>query len=105
MGAVTVWATYALAVLVFPGRPELAVAAAAFIAFLPEFLFISGSVNNDNLAAMLSGLTLLQMARLWRGESRPGAGDAVARRTGADGQAVDCLAYWASFLASDSGPS
>ena len=64
MGAGTVWATYALGLLVFPGRPQLAVAAAAFNAFLPEFLFISGAVSNDNLVTMLSGLTLLQMARL-----------------------------------------
>lgn len=64
MGAVTVWATYALGLLVFPHRPWLALAAAAFNAFLPEFLFISGAVNNDNLAAMLAGLTLLHMARI-----------------------------------------
>jgi hypothetical protein len=68
MGAVTVWATYALARRVVPARRSLAVAAAAFVAFLPEFLFISGSVNNDNLATMISSLTLLQMARLWRTE-------------------------------------
>ncbi len=68
MGAVTVWATYGLATQVLPRRQDLALAAAAFIAFLPEFLFISGSVNNDNLATLLSSLTLLQLARLWRGE-------------------------------------
>lgn len=66
MGAVTVWATYAQARKVFPARRGLATGAAALIAFVPEFLFISGSVNNDNLATMLSSLTLLQMARLWR---------------------------------------
>ena len=79
MGAVTVWATHGLARKVFPARRDLAVAAAAFIAFLPEFLFISGSVNNDNLAAMLSSLTLLQMARLWRSARGPEAeGDTAA---------------------------
>lgn len=64
MGIITVWATYALALLAFPHRPWLALAAAAFNAFLPEFLFISGAVNNDNLAAMLAGLILLQAGRV-----------------------------------------
>jgi hypothetical protein len=97
MGAVTVWATYALAMTVFPGRHGLAIATAAFIAFLPEFLFISSSVNNDNLATMLSSLTLLQMARLWRTERKgdavghltvPAAGAPESRRAGAVGGAA-----------------
>jgi 4-amino-4-deoxy-L-arabinose transferase-like glycosyltransferase len=77
MGAVTVWATYGLARRVFSASPGLAAAAAAFVAFLPEFLFISGSVNNDNLATMISSLTLLQIARLWRTEPET-AGDGYA---------------------------
>jgi hypothetical protein len=68
LGAVTVWATYALTRLVFPGRPYLALGAAAFNAFLPEFLFLSGSFNNDTLVATLSGLTLLQIVRVVTGE-------------------------------------
>ncbi|MHB0878367.1 MAG: hypothetical protein ACYC5O_20215, partial [Anaerolineae bacterium] len=44
LGAVTVLCTYALALMLFPGRRRLAVAAMCFTAFLPMFLFISASV-------------------------------------------------------------
>ncbi len=66
MGAVTVWATWRLATEFFPMRPALALASAAFVAFLPEFVFISAAVNNDNLVVMLSSLALLQIVRLTR---------------------------------------
>ncbi|RLC59352.1 MAG: hypothetical protein DRI80_12645, partial [Chloroflexota bacterium] len=49
MGAATVYLTYRLARELFPDRPALALGAAAINAFTPMFVFISGSVNNDNL--------------------------------------------------------
>jgi hypothetical protein len=67
MGATTVWATYWIAREVFPGEKYLAVGAAAFNAFLPQFLFISGVANNDNLAACLSALMLLVTVKILRG--------------------------------------
>jgi len=67
MGATTVWATYWIARQVFPGEKYIAVGAAAFNAFLPQFLFISGVVNNDNLAACLSALMLLVTVKILRG--------------------------------------
>jgi len=70
MGAVTVLCTYLIALEVFPGQRTLAAGAAAFNAFVPMFLFISGSVNNDNLTILLCSLTLLILVRLMRG-SRP----------------------------------
>ena len=51
-------ATYLLGRTVWPGRPELAFGAAAFAAFLPESLFVGGSMSNDMLAAMWSTLAL-----------------------------------------------
>ncbi len=42
----------------------LAACAAALVAFNPMFLFISASVNNDNLATMLATLALLLLAQL-----------------------------------------
>jgi len=69
MGAVTVWSVYALARVVFASSPALPMAVAAFTAFTPEFLFITSAVNNDNLTAMLSALTLLLLARLVSGAS------------------------------------
>lgn len=64
MGAATVFLTYLITLEVFPGRKDLALGAAAVNAFTPMFLFISGSVNNDNLVAPLCGLALLMMVRI-----------------------------------------
>ena len=67
MGAATVWATYWIAREIFPKDRYIAVGAAAFNAFLPQFLFISGVLNNDNLAACLSALMLLVTVKILRG--------------------------------------
>jgi hypothetical protein len=67
MGAVTVFSTYRIALEVYPEQKTLAAGAAAFNAFVPMFLFISGSINNDNLTILLCSLTLLILVRLMRG--------------------------------------
>jgi hypothetical protein len=67
MGAITMLCTYLIALEVFPEQKTLAAGAAAFNAFVPMFLFISGSVNNDNLTVLLCSLTLLILVRLVRG--------------------------------------
>ncbi len=64
LGAATVYLTYRLAAETAPGRPVVALGAAAINAFLPMFLFISGAVNNDNLAVPLASLALLLMVRI-----------------------------------------
>jgi hypothetical protein len=64
LGAATVYLTYRIAAETAPGRPEVALGAAAINAFLPMFLFISGAVNNDNLAVPLASLALLLMIRI-----------------------------------------
>jgi hypothetical protein len=58
MGTGTVLITYLIALEIFPQRQVLAVGAAAINAFIPQFLFISGAVNNDNLVTILSSVTL-----------------------------------------------
>jgi 4-amino-4-deoxy-L-arabinose transferase-like glycosyltransferase len=68
MGAVTIGATYALAREIFPRDRSIALGSVALNAFIPQFLFISGVANNDNLAAMLSSLTLITMVRLIKGK-------------------------------------
>lgn len=62
LGAVTVWATWRLGNQVFPGRPAIGLVAAAFLAGLPGFLFISGSANNDNAAGAMGALVVLLCA-------------------------------------------
>lgn len=60
----TLLCTYALGRAVLPDQPLIALAALAFNAFIPMFMFISASVNNDNLVIFLSSLTLVLLVRL-----------------------------------------
>ncbi|MFP3895601.1 MAG: glycosyltransferase family 39 protein [Anaerolineales bacterium] len=71
MGSVTVLAGYLLARQIFPGDKVLALAAAGLTAFNPMFLFISASVNNDNLVIMLSSLVLVLMTKYVAAHPRP----------------------------------
>ena len=64
MGVAAVYLTYLVARRVVPGEPALALGAAAIHAFTPMYVFISGSVNNDNLVVPLSNLALLLMITL-----------------------------------------
>ncbi len=63
LGALTVWATFQLARYVFPNDRAVAFVAAAFVAFLPQFTFLSAAANNDNLVIALSALSLLVFLR------------------------------------------
>ncbi len=73
MSAGTVYLTYLVGMELFPGEPRVALAAAVFNAFLPQVLFISGSVNNDNLITLLSSGALLLTIKAAKGKiSLPG---------------------------------
>jgi len=63
-GAGSVSLTYRIALEMFPHQRRLALGAAAINAFIPQFLFISGAVNNDSLVILLSSLALLLIIRL-----------------------------------------
>ena len=45
-------------------QSAVALTAALLVALNPQFLFLSGAINNDNLAATLAALTLLLLMRL-----------------------------------------
>ena len=67
----TLLCTYRIALDIFPHTPIMPLAALAFNAFIPMFIFISASVNNDNLVILLSSVTLLMLVRIiQRGASR-----------------------------------
>ena len=70
MGVAAVYLTYLIARQVVPGEPALALGAAAIHAFTPMFVFISGSVNNDNLVVPLSNLALVLLITLIDPESK-----------------------------------
>jgi len=64
MGAAAVYLTYLIVREVLPDSPALALGAAAIHAFTPMYVFISGSVNNDNLTVPLCSLALLMLIKL-----------------------------------------
>lgn len=71
LGAVTVWATYAIGAEVWSNRYTVPVAASALVALTPQFLFLSGVVNNDNAVIACSALVTLILVRLLKhGPSR-----------------------------------
>jgi 4-amino-4-deoxy-L-arabinose transferase-like glycosyltransferase len=64
-GAGAVIASYVAVARVFPRLPQLALGAAAFVAFLPQFIAISASANNDSLAVLVvSMLAVVAMTYL-----------------------------------------
>ncbi|MDW8268758.1 MAG: DUF2142 domain-containing protein [Anaerolineae bacterium] len=71
LGLVTVWLTYRLGLLATRGRPEPALAAAGLVAFIPQYLFITAAVTNDNLILLLATLCLWLLARLVVREGPP----------------------------------
>jgi 4-amino-4-deoxy-L-arabinose transferase-like glycosyltransferase len=64
LGLAIILVTFQLAREIFPDQPLIALGAAALNAFLPMFLFISASVNNDNLSNLLGNLLILLIVRL-----------------------------------------
>ena len=77
LGGITVLMTFLLARELFPDLPWIAFAAAALTAFNPMFLFISGSVNNDNLSNALASTLLVLLARLVKRTDAPPIRDLV----------------------------
>ena len=75
LGLGTVLVTYLLARALFPIHPVIYLGAAALVAFLPMFLFIAGSVNNDNLSNLLGNLLTLLIVRLLLLERAPNGRD------------------------------
>jgi 4-amino-4-deoxy-L-arabinose transferase-like glycosyltransferase len=68
LGLGTIIVSYLLGRELFPQEPLIALGAMALTAFLPMFLFISGSINNDNLSNFLGNLLTLQVVRLLKAE-------------------------------------
>ena len=72
LGLGTVIFTFLSAREVFPDRVDVRALAAALVAFNPQFLFISASVNNDNLLAFgCAGLVWMTLRSLKHIEMRP----------------------------------
>jgi hypothetical protein len=70
IGAGVVWLTYRIGCEIFQAdgadRPALALGGAALVAFNPQFLYLSGAINNDVPAALCGAAVLLLCAQLVR---------------------------------------
>lgn len=66
IGAGVVYLTYRIGREVFPDRPVLAVGGTALVAFNPQFIYLSGAINNDILAALCGAGVLLVCVQLVR---------------------------------------
>lgn len=66
IGAGVVWLTYRIGREVSPDRPALALGGAAIVAFNPQFLNLSGAVNNDVAAALCGAAVLLVCVQMVR---------------------------------------
>ncbi|MBX3052260.1 MAG: glycosyltransferase family 39 protein [Caldilineaceae bacterium] len=68
MGLATIGLVAGIGWIVFPEQPDIGLLAAAFVAFTPQFLFITGSANNDNLLILTTTATCFLVLR---GLARP----------------------------------
>lgn len=59
MAVGTLLGLYRLGRTIFPDRPGVALGMVGLVAFLPQFLFLSASVNNDNLVILISTWVLV----------------------------------------------
>lgn len=69
MAVGTLGAIYYLGRTAFPERKGIALGMVGLVAFLPQFLFLSASINNDNLVILIASWVLALMAR-WLSASR-----------------------------------
>jgi hypothetical protein len=71
MSAITVYAAWLIACELFtaPGDGPRRLLTMLFVACVPMFAFISGSINNDNAAAMFAALGVWRALRVSRGDA------------------------------------
>lgn len=70
MGIATIIAVYLTVLAIFPDRPHLALAAAAFVAFLPRFIISSAVINDDNLVFPLIAFSLYYLIKIIHGDQQ-----------------------------------
>ena len=100
LSTLTVWGTFHLVRRTFPREEHrpLALIAAAFVAFLPEFAFIGSVLNNDTLAACLATLALWGGMSIFREERlRAGWWTPLALGLGVWAK-VSTLAIWPTVI-------
>ncbi len=71
LGAGVAVLSYLVCRRVLPNQPQIALAAMALVAFLPQHLHMMSAVNNDALAELLVGLVLLWLLRYMESDALP----------------------------------
>ena len=71
LGAATVVAAYLTVLSTYPQRRSLAIAAAAFVAFLPRFIINSAVVSDDAMVVPLVACSVYVMVRIAQGAQHP----------------------------------
>ena len=99
LGAMTVLLAWHVATLAFPDRPLRPFVVAGVGAFIPQFLFVTASVNNDNAITFLGTLTLYLLLRLLRAETSGETSELASARRWAVLGAVIGLALLAKLSA------
>jgi hypothetical protein len=69
IGAGVVWLTYQVGRKIFADKSVLALGGTALVAFNPQFLYLSGAVNNDIPAALFGAAVLLVCVQIVRGKA------------------------------------
>jgi 4-amino-4-deoxy-L-arabinose transferase-like glycosyltransferase len=64
LSAILIVVAYLIGAELFPDRLQIAVGAAAFVAFVPQHVAMMSAVNNDSLAELLIALCIWQSMRL-----------------------------------------
>jgi hypothetical protein len=71
LGVATLIGVYLVILAVYPDRVYLALAATAFVAFIPRFVISSAVINDDNLALPLITFAVLYLIWVAQGDVRP----------------------------------
>jgi 4-amino-4-deoxy-L-arabinose transferase-like glycosyltransferase len=104
MGAVTIFFIIKTGWLVFPKQPEIGLLAGALAAFTPQFLFISGAINNDNMLILATTgacwqlVKVLKQPQQWQQWVAVGLWLAIAILSKLTGVAVGLTAVFALLL-------
>jgi 4-amino-4-deoxy-L-arabinose transferase-like glycosyltransferase len=72
MAAGTLVAVYRLGRIIFADRRGLALAMMGLVAFVPQFLFLSASINNDNVVILIAAWALVFLAKWLCSKELPG---------------------------------
>jgi hypothetical protein len=94
IGLIIVLCAYAIGRVMLPERPQVALGAAALVAFLPQHVALLASVNNDCLGWAVVGVTLLATVRYIK-DSTQRRKDAKTQR---DKILVSLVPWWLGIL-------